>query len=311
MPVTDTDVSQWEDDYLTADTNLPADTSYIGGLLGAQMRNCKAVVRSESENKAWVRLGEVATYVSANVFTLSGDWRTVASVGRRVKATINDGDLYGTIRTSSFATSTTTVTVQWDLVWFSTGGLTVLSADELEVSDNKILLFPVGARVLFTDTSNGVQFVRVVASAVDTGLAATITFTSGDPYIPLTSLTDGDAYIPSSGIDNTLSEVQFGIFTPDAFESGMPHAFLAGQFSIVLNGTAGPFTVDFPVAMHDASSIVSVSPTGIVSGSPTTNDWKKPYVSAVSATGFTVRFPTGTIPNSGTVKFDYVLWRQA
>lgn len=311
MAVTDTDITFWQDDFLTNDSNAPSDNAYIEGLLGAQIRNCKSVVRAESENKAWVRLGEVATYVSATSFTLSGDWRTVASVGRRVKATITGGSVYGTIITSSFASSTTTVTVQWDLVWFSTGALTVLSADELEVRDDDIPLFPVGARVLFTDTSNGAQFVRVVASAVDTGLDATITFTSGDPAIPLTTLTDGKAYIPSTGIDNTLSEVELGIFTPDAFESGMPHAFLAGQFQIVLDGGDGPFSVSFPVAMHDASSIVSLTPTGIVSGAPTTEDWKKAYVSAVSTTGFTVVFPTGATPNSGTVKYDWVLWRQA
>lgn len=310
MAVTDTNITLWNDDFLTADSNAPTDNAYIEGLLGAQIRNCKSVVRAESENKSWVRLGEVATYVSARVFTLSGDWRTVASVGRRVKATITGGSVYGTIITSSFATSTTTVTVQWDLV-LAAFTPSVLSDDEIEVNDDYISLFPVGARVLFTDTDNGAQFVRVVASAVDTGLNATITFTSGDPAIPLTSLIDVKTYLPSSGIDNTLSEVEFGIFTPDAFESGMPHAFLAGQFQIVLNGGAGPFTVDFPVAMHDTSSIVSVTPTGIVSGAPTAEDWKKPYVSAVSTTGFTVRFPTGSTPNSGTVKYDYVLWRQA
>ena len=83
MAVTDTDITFWQDDFLTNDTNTPSDNAYIEGLLGAQIRNCKSVVRAESENKAWVRLGEVATYVSATSFTLSGDWRTVASRGAR------------------------------------------------------------------------------------------------------------------------------------------------------------------------------------------------------------------------------------
>lgn len=314
MAVTDTDITFWQDDFLTNDTNSPSDNAYIEGLLGAQIRNCKSVVRAESENKAWVRLGEVATYVSATSFTLSGDWRTVASVGRRVKATITGGSVYGTIITSSFATSTTTVTVQWDLKRRGVGFGPTVAVDTVTFTGSGDISsqFAVNDIHEIWDVDTvGNRKIRKVASITVAFGATIITYVSGDPYVPLDAAADLAVMAPSSGIDNTLSEVELGIFTPDAFESGMPHAFLAGQFQIVLDGGDGPFSVSFPVAMHDASSIVSLTPTGIVSGAPTTGEWKKAYVSAVSTTGFTVVFPTGATPNSGTVKYDWVLWRQA
>lgn len=308
-PLSDTAITNWQDDYLGQDTNSPFESDQIATMLDDQARNIKSVVRAESENKAWVRTGLLPTYVSATSFSVPDDQRVDFSVGRRVRATITGDTKYGTILSSSYAANVTTVTVQWDLELLSTGALIISSADVMEVVDDDIPLFPVGARVLFADTT-GLAFVRTVASAVDIGADAEITFTSGDPAISLLSLTSGSAYIPSTGIDNTITEVELGAFTPDAFQSGMPHAFLAGTFDITLNGTNGPFTVSLPVLLHDSSYRVFITPQKVVSGTPSSTDWKKPYNSSKAQANFNVSFPTGVTPNGAVVRYDYVIWRQ-
>lgn len=308
-PLSDTSIVNWQDDYLGQDTNSPQGSDAIATMLDDQARNIKSVERAESENKAWVRPGLLPTYISATSFSVPDDQRVDFSVGRRVRATITGGTKYGTILSSSYASNVTTVTVQWDLEKYVTGSLLVTSADVMEVVDDDIPLFPVGGRVLFADAT-GLVFVRTVASAVDTGADADITFTSGDPAISLLSLTDGKAYVPSLGIDNTITEVELGAFTPDAFQSGMPHGFIAGTSDITLNGTNGPFTVSLPVMLDDANYRVFITPQKVVSGTPSAVEWKKPYNSSRAQANFNVSFPTGTTPNSAVVRFDYVIWRQ-
>jgi hypothetical protein len=308
-PLSDTDITTWAADYLTADGNSPSDTEYINQLLGAQARNIKSVKRAESLNKQWVRTGYVPTYISANSFSHPGDVRTVLAVGRRVRATDGAGQQYGTILTSSFAASITTVTVQWDLELSSGESLVVTGADTMEVDDDYISRYPVGSRVVIWDWDTGTRIVRVVASVVDTGANAEVTLTSGDPYLPISGLGDKEVYRPSVGIVASVSEVEVGMFTPNVFRSGLPHAFLAGTFEIELDGSDGPFAVDLPVRMDDDTYKVFITPQGVVSGSPTDTAWKKPYHSGASETAFQVSFPTGSTADDAVVAYDYVIWR--
>lgn len=310
-PLSDTSIMSWEPDFLGQDTNSPQGSDSIATMLDDQARNIKSVVRAESENKAWVRTGLLPTYVSATSFSVPDDQRDDFSVGRRVRATITGATKYGTILSSSYASNATTVTVQWDL---DPLGLSVfgLSDDVFEIvsgDDDDMARFPVGARVLFVETT-GLVFVREVASAVNTGIDVDVTCTSGGSAVSLLSLVDPATYIPSTGIDNTITEVELGAFTPDAFQSGMPHGFLAGSFDITLNGTNGPFTVTLPVQLHDSSYGVFVTPQKVVSGTPSSTVWKKPYISSKAQVSFNVSFPTGATPNSAVVRFDYVIWRQ-
>lgn len=311
MPLSDTSITMWENDYLTSDTNSPADSDYIATMLDDQARNVKSVARAEAENKAWVRLGEVATYVSATSFTLVGDQRAVASIGRRVKASITGATRYGTIRNSTFASNTTTVTVQWDLEHYTTHALTVATPNSISFvgSGDIRSRFAVDEIHEFWAVTTGARKVRKVSALSFGGGATGITYVSGDPYIGLDA-NDDDLLIPSQGIDNTLTEVQLGIFTPDQFQSGMQHAFLAGQFTVGLDGSNGPFVVNLPVRMPDALYKVAVTPNGIVTGTPTDSQWTKVYVSATAETNFSVEFPPGTTPDSATVRYEYVLWRQ-
>lgn len=80
----------------------------------------------------WVEY-DVPTYISATEFTIPSDRTSDYTQGRRVKATIGSGDIYGTVTGSSFDT-VTTVTVKWDGV----GALNnTLSLIELSILSTK------------------------------------------------------------------------------------------------------------------------------------------------------------------------------
>jgi hypothetical protein len=61
----------------------------------------------------WINYGLTPTYVSGTQFTLAGNQTSIFTVGRRVKAFVTAGTVYGTITASAF-TSLTTVTVKLD-----------------------------------------------------------------------------------------------------------------------------------------------------------------------------------------------------
>jgi hypothetical protein len=61
----------------------------------------------------WVTSGVTPTYVSGTQFTVQGDQTTAFHVGRRIKATVTAGTVYGYISASAY-TSLTTVTVVLD-----------------------------------------------------------------------------------------------------------------------------------------------------------------------------------------------------
>ncbi len=56
----------------------------------------------------------VLTYVGATQFSIQGDLRTTFPNMIRVKASVTAGTIYGTVTGSSYATGSTTITVQWD-----------------------------------------------------------------------------------------------------------------------------------------------------------------------------------------------------
>lgn len=61
----------------------------------------------------WLNLGDVPTYISGTQFTVPTNRTSVYTVGRRVRATVTAGTIYGTITASAFG-AVTTVTVTWD-----------------------------------------------------------------------------------------------------------------------------------------------------------------------------------------------------
>lgn len=76
-------------------------------------RQMMADVATWFANPEWLNYGDVPTYVSATQFTVPANLTSRYSVGRRVKAIVTAGAIYGSISASVY-TSLTTVTVAWD-----------------------------------------------------------------------------------------------------------------------------------------------------------------------------------------------------
>ncbi|CAE6712579.1 hypothetical protein R75461_01126 [Paraburkholderia nemoris] len=76
-------------------------------------RQMMADVATWFQSPEWLNYGLTPTYVSATQYTLVGNQTAIHSVGRRVRATVTAGTIYGTISASAF-TSLTAVTVAWD-----------------------------------------------------------------------------------------------------------------------------------------------------------------------------------------------------
>ncbi len=79
----------------------------MDGIAGVGFQDAAAAVDEWTENT------DVPTHIDNTNFSVPGDKRTTYQVGRRVRATISAGTIYGTATVSAF-TTVTTVTVVWD-----------------------------------------------------------------------------------------------------------------------------------------------------------------------------------------------------
>jgi hypothetical protein len=104
-------------------STTPANNASAGSINWAEQQPASTVNDSARQMMAdvatwyagpeWLNYGVTPTYVSATVFTMAGNQGVIYPLGRRVRATVSAGTIYGTISASAF-TSLTTVTVKWD-----------------------------------------------------------------------------------------------------------------------------------------------------------------------------------------------------
>lgn len=80
----------------------------------------------------WI-VGAGPTFVSATQFTVAGNQALTYDVGRRVKAVVTSGTIYGTVSIVSATTSATAVTVDWDSTQLD-AGLSVISYAMLDAA---------------------------------------------------------------------------------------------------------------------------------------------------------------------------------
>lgn len=83
------------------------------GLVDDSARQMMADVAQWYQSPEWLNYGMTPTYVSGTQFTVTGNQTNTYAVGRRVRAFVTAGLIYGTISASVYA-SVTTVTVAWD-----------------------------------------------------------------------------------------------------------------------------------------------------------------------------------------------------
>lgn len=316
MPVTDTEIIDWKDDFLGDDTNTPYDSVDIATLMDDEERNYRSVVRAESENRMWVRYGHTVAYSSATVFTTPGDRTDVYIPGRRVRATSTGPSyIYGYVKTASYGANVTTVTCQWDNVVFASG-ITVATNDQitslgtfLGLAANDIVEFGTAALA-------PTRRLRKVASVV-AGIPNTYNFTTGDPWISdLVALAPTRMAVPSAGIDGSLEEIALGLFTPVNYQSGFPGYVFGGTFNITLDGASTDFDVPTPVRADTPDPVyipppttykVGITPLGVVSGTPTGMQWTRARNRYSLNTPLTFRVVLPAAENSAVVKYAYVI----
>lgn len=318
MPLPDTSIVVWADDFLTGDTNLPADgdnmdTPLDGGLLDDQVRNIMSVVRAEATNKMWERWGITPTYVSPTSFTMPADLRASPAIsGRRVRAAVLAGYKYGTIMSSAYVAPNTIVTVQWDLEQYSRT-FAVVDGDTIKFAGVNVTTdFPVGMIVEIWDPVwNTVQLspraIRTVSTVTFTPPDTVVAFVSGNPTIQIVpSMTV--VMRPSAGIDSTLSGVAFGLLTPDLYQSGWPQSLIVGSTTVVMNAVVGtgPYAVALPERLPGTSYVVQLQGINAHGGSALgfSNAWAVPD----TPTSFNIFLPPGIDPGV-RILYDYVISR--
>ena len=108
----------------------------------------------------WVASGFTPTFVSTTSFTVPGDQRSTLHVGRRLRTTNTGGTGYHTIKTSAFATDTTTVTVVNDSLVLDSGlsdvSYSLASADNPSLSPHMMSRPRHGWELIkYIDATNG------------------------------------------------------------------------------------------------------------------------------------------------------------
>ena len=97
----------------TADPSINWQEGQAPSTVNDSARAMMAVIATWYQAPEWLNLGDVPTYVSGTQFTVPGNLTSRYTVGRRVRASVTAGTVYGTITAVAF-TSLTTVTLALD-----------------------------------------------------------------------------------------------------------------------------------------------------------------------------------------------------
>lgn len=97
----------------TADPSINWAEGQAPSTVNDSARAMMAAIATWFQAPEWINRGDVPTYTSATTFTVPTNRTAVYTVGRRVRATVTAGTVYGTISASAFA-SVTTVTLSMD-----------------------------------------------------------------------------------------------------------------------------------------------------------------------------------------------------
>jgi hypothetical protein len=152
--------------------------------LGTELYTTDNVSASPSQTvvvSEWITAGVTPTYISAVSFSVPGDYTGTFEVGRRVKATVSAGLVYGTIITSSYGTGVTTVTVVNDSGALD-AGLASVDTGILSLTNKALPVEPVVTKTddyVMTAADVNKQFIFNKGTAVATTLKAATTIPNG------------------------------------------------------------------------------------------------------------------------------------
>ena len=108
-------------------------------------RQMMADVAAWYQSPEWLNYGLTPTFVSATQFTVTGNQTGIYTVGRRVRAFVTAGFIFGNITASAY-TSLTTVTVAWDSTTLDSG----LSEVDVGILNAGNPSFPAGLSAQFS-----------------------------------------------------------------------------------------------------------------------------------------------------------------
>jgi hypothetical protein len=154
----------------------------------------------------WLVSGVTPTYVSATQFTLPGDQTTAFEVGRRIKATVTAGTVYGTITASVFG-ALTTVTVFMD-------GSSVLDSGLSAVQYG--ILTPTNSSIPKLNLRSGDAINESISTVASATTPDIWTNTSNNINYTGTTTATGFAAAPQAGVTRTLILAGAASFTAGA-----------------------------------------------------------------------------------------------
>lgn len=186
--------------------------------------NVSSMTYTAASESEWVGRELSLTYVSATQFKAAGDYTALFIAGRRIKATVAAGTIYGTVSASSYAGGLTTVTVVWE-----SGSLDA------------------GLSAIYTGVISSLQSLPVpgVTAKTDnytlTGADINKTFTMNASAAK--SFTVPAATAVPSGSGYKLINIGTGALTITGTVSGLVNPPIA-QAKIISNGTSWYFDLD-------------------------------------------------------------------
>lgn len=138
----------------TADPSINWQEGQAPSTVNDSARAMMAAIATQFQNGwEWLQYGDTPTYVSATQFTVPSNLTGRYTQGRRVKATVTAGTVYGTIQSSAFG-SVTTVTVTWDTGALDSG-LSEVDVGILNPANSSLPTgIPVGASKLTVSSSS-------------------------------------------------------------------------------------------------------------------------------------------------------------
>lgn len=147
---------------VNANTGINWDEGQAPSTVNNSARDTLAAVREWYEDAEWVKLGENGSataysisYVSATVFKFAGtDRRSLVPIGRRVKAGVGAGVIYGSVTANSLSASDTQVTLLWDSGNLD-ASLSYVSLGILSSGSSSVLLSGTTASTFTFDGSGG------------------------------------------------------------------------------------------------------------------------------------------------------------
>lgn len=328
MAVDENLITEWERDYLTADTNLPQDTAGdINADLDDYMRSYKSVVRLEADNKPWYEpfpTGTIFTFSTADFWSITvsgGDHTAILEVGRRLRITFDNlgtpTEIGGHIRSATFNAGTNTTKIYWNSqrvkdtfttkTWLDGDNITILDPGSgvlggivLPLYNDEVTLFkgtvPGDEGRMFTRRSN---FLDPVMDGYIVTFGILGSQVSIDPA-------DEFWVQPHRMLDSTATITSFEVGAVNR-EAANQQTHQSGSVQLPGNGTVGPYLVTLPQQHVNAAYQVHLQVTSI-SHDPPTAGWDGVLLSVDTKTAFDFTIvAAGAIAIGNIITVDWIV----